>query len=197
VPGGRFRVDDASLTESGSWSWSRNPFLGTRPLQALLVVLQVFNSWDLKDSNNTIYEVDRGGRAERWYVVRDLGGALGESGRVTAKRNNIDLYERHKFITGVEDGFVTFSYRGWRSDVLRGRITVDDVRWALTLLGRLSDRQWHDAFRAGGYEPAIAERFVRKIHANILDGQRWAGGSPAVRPGASGPLAGQVGAKQR
>ena len=171
-PGGRFRIDDPSLRDRGSWGWSRNPFLGTRPLQALLVILQVFNSWDLKDSNNTIYEVDRAGRTDSWYVVRDLGGALGESGRVWAKRNDIDLFERHKFITGVDDRFVTFAYRGWHGELFRGRITTDDARWALALLGRLSDRQWHDAFRAGGYERPIAERFVQKIRANINAGQQ-------------------------
>jgi hypothetical protein len=195
-PGGRFRIDHPSVRDRGSWSWSRNPFLGTRPLQGLLVILQVFNSWDLKDSNNSLYEVDRGNRTDRWYVVRDLGGALGESGRISAARNNIDLFERHRFITDVEDGFVTFAYRGWRSDLFRGRITVEDVGWALALLGRLSEEQWHDAFRAGGYQRAIAERFIQKIRANILAGQRWAGGD-AVRLRASGASAGQVDEKRR
>jgi hypothetical protein len=182
--GGRFRIDHPSVRDQGSSSWSRNPFLGTRPLQGLLVILQVFNSWDLKDSNNSLYEVDRGSRTDRWYVVRDLGGALGESGRISARRNNIDLFERHRFITDVEDGFVRFAYSGWRSDLFRGRITVDDVRWAMALMDRLSEKQWHDAFRAGGYEQPIAERFIQKIRANILAGQRWAG-------------AGQVGQKRR
>jgi hypothetical protein len=172
VPGGRFRLEDASLSDRGSWSWARNPFVGTQPYQGLLVILLVFNSWDLKDSNNTLYEIDRGGRVDRWYVVRDLGGALGDSGRFTTKRNDIDRFERHPFVVGLEDGFVQFKYRGWHSDLVRGRITVEDVRWGTALLDRLSEAQWRDAFRAGGYEPGIAERFIRKIRSNIAAGQQ-------------------------
>jgi hypothetical protein len=173
-PGGRFRLEEESLKDRGSWAWKRNPFVGTRPYQALIVILLVFNSWDLKDSNNTLYERRRGDRSERWYVVRDLGAALGASGRFAPKRNDVDLFEQQPFITGVEDGFVTFKYRGWHADLVRRRITADDVRWATALLDRLSDQQWRDAFRAGGYEPDVAERFIRKIRSNIAAGQQLA-----------------------
>ncbi len=79
-PGGRFRLEDPSIKAQGTWSWRTNPFVGTRPYEGLLVILLVFNSWDLKDSNNTIYERHHDGQIDRWYVVRDLGAALGESG---------------------------------------------------------------------------------------------------------------------
>jgi hypothetical protein len=46
------------------------------------------------------------------------------------------------------------------------------VRWAGRLLARLTDRQWHDAFRAGGYAPDMADRFIRKIRVNIDAAQR-------------------------
>ena len=39
----------------------------------------------------------------------------------------------------------------------------EDVAWASALLGRLSDKQWADAFRAGGYEPEVANRFIAKL----------------------------------
>src|SRR5262249_44380521 len=38
-PGGRFRLDEASLRDEGSWSLRKNPFSGTRPYQGLLVIL--------------------------------------------------------------------------------------------------------------------------------------------------------------
>jgi hypothetical protein len=50
---------------------------------------------------------------------------------------------------------------------VRRRIRVDDVRWATDLLGRLTETQWRDAFRAGGYQPALADRFIRKIKDNV------------------------------
>ena len=173
-PGGRFRLETASLHKLGEWSWRENPFARTRPYNGLLALLLMFNSWDLKDSNNTLYEVRNGGPVHRWYVVRDLGAALGETGRFNpwsrrwnrAKRNDIDTFARHPFIEGVEEGFVRFAYQGRQPELVRRRITVDDVRWAADLLGRLSETQWRDAFRAGGYTPAVADRFIGKIKDN-------------------------------
>jgi hypothetical protein len=167
APGGRFRLEESSLKAQGQWSWRRNPFVGTRPYEGLLVILLVFNSWDLKDSNNTIYDVREGNQAGRWYVVRDLGAALGESARLAPKRNNIERFERQRFITGVNDGFVDFTYHGWQPELVRHAIRVEDVLWAAGLLGSLTDRQWQDAFRAGGYPDDLSARFIRKIKANI------------------------------
>jgi hypothetical protein len=181
VPGGRFRLDEPSLKAQGSWSWRMNPFVGTRPYEGLLTILLVFNSWDLKDSNNTIYERHGDGRIDRWYVVRDLGAALGESARLAPKRNNIDRFERQKFITGVTGGFVDFRYHGWQPRLVRHAITVDDVQWAAALLAALSDRQWQDAFRAGGYPDDLRERFLRKIKANMAQAQGLGGGASSPR----------------
>ena len=163
------------FTNSANGPGAENPFVGARPYNGLLAILLMFNSWDLKDENNTLYEVRNAGSVHRWYVVRDLGAALGETGRFNslsrrwnrAKRNDIDTFERHTFIEGVEEGFVRFAYQGRQPELVRHRITVDDVRWAADLLGRLSETQWRDAFRAGGYKPALADRFIRKIKDNV------------------------------
>src|SRR5262249_19718241 len=169
-----FRLEEPSLTAQGSWAWRQNPFVGTRPYEGLLAILLVFNSWDLKDSNNTIYEMREGGQVAHWYVVRDLGAALGESARRAPRRNNIDRYERHRFITGVTDGFVKFTYHGWQPQLVRGAIRVEDAQWAAGLLAGLTDRQWRDAFRAGGYPDDLSARFLRKIKANIAQAQQLA-----------------------
>jgi len=173
VPGGRFRRKDAALRELGDWSWQQNPFVGTTPYHGLIVVMMVFNSSDLKDSNNTLYELPspREG-ARRWFIVRDLGSALGETGKLDPSENDPDLFERHGFIRGVNNGFVEFSYRGWHQELVRDRITPGDVRWACDLLAKLSEAQWADAFRAGGYETSVAQRFIRRITAKIGEGQK-------------------------
>jgi|RhiMetdeSRZDD1v2_1073273.scaffolds.fasta_scaffold03469_12 hypothetical protein len=175
VRGGRFRLHDGTMRSRGEWSWRRNPFVGMRPHQGLLVILLTFSSFDFKTSNNTLYEVRSADHhVEQWYVVRDLGGALGETGWVRPKRNNPDVFERQRFIVGVHDGFVVFSNHTRHQDAIRG-LTPADVGWASELLSRLSDRQWHDAFRAGGYAPAAADRFIRKLRANIAQAQQVAG----------------------
>jgi hypothetical protein len=172
VRGGRFRLSDPRVKSRGEWAWTSNPFVDTQPYNGLLVALLVFKSWDLKDSNNRIYDVVRGGRVEQWYVVRDLGGALGDDTGLSPKRNHLERFERTRFIRDVSDGFVKFAYHGKNSELFDERLTPDDVRWACQLLANLDDRQWRDAFRAGGYEDAAASRFIRKIHANISDGLR-------------------------
>ena len=139
----------------------------------LLVILVMFNSSDLKNVNNTLYELKRpSDGVERWYVVRDLGTALGETGRLFPKRGDIDIFERRPFITGIRNGFLEFDYHGWHQELIRNRITPDDVHWASDLVGGLTRDQWLDAFRAGGYEPAIAGRFVRRLLGRIDEARR-------------------------
>ena len=156
--------------------------MGTRPYQGLLVILMMFNSSDLKNSNNTLYEFrEQGDLVQRWYVVRDLGTALGGTGRVTPARGDIERFEQHGFIEGVENGFVKFEYHGWHQELVRGRITPEDVRWACDLLAGLTDSQWREAFLAGGYEPAVGDRFIRRLQSKIRDGLALVGtgGGPA------------------
>jgi len=170
--GGRFRLADPSLRDAGDWSWQRNPFVGTAPYQGLLVILLMFNSSDLKNSNNTLYEVALPSRPPgRWFVVRDLGTALGDTGRLAPHRNDPDRFERHGFMRGVRNGFVEFEYGGFHQELVRERITISDVRWASELLARLTDTQWAEAFRAGGYEASVAERFIRVLQRKIRQGR--------------------------
>ena len=172
--GGRFRLDLPALTDQGEWSWQQNPFVGQRPYQGLLVILLMFNSSDLKNSNNTLYEYKppSGGAARHWYVVRDLGLCLGETGRIAPVRNNLGVFSRTQFITGERGGFIEFDYHGLHKELVRSRITRDDVRWAAALIGRLSERQWQDAFRAGGYAPDVAARFIEILRGRVADAQR-------------------------
>jgi hypothetical protein len=170
-PGGRFRLAHGDLTERGEWMWQENPFVGTKPYQGLLVILLMFNSSDLKNSNNTIYEhATATGSSERWYVVRDLGTALGTTARVRAARADPDLFAAAPFLTGIAGGYVQFGYDGWHDELLRDRITPADVRWASALLGQLTDTQWRDAFRAGGFDPATAGRFIARLREKVVEG---------------------------
>lgn len=172
--GGRFRLDHPSLKEQGEWSWRMNPFAGTMPYQGLLVMMLLFANSDLKTSNNSVFEHEGNGRIEQWFVVRDLGASLGEMGIFGAMRNDPALYEQQPFITGIVDGFVDFDYPRKERMLTEGRITPQEVVWACNLLARLTERQWRDAFRAGGYSPEVAARFIRKIRHNIDQGLQLA-----------------------
>lgn len=174
-PGGRLRLVDKSIRSVDIWSWQRNPFVGMRPYQGLLVILAIFGSSDLKNVNNTLYEVkDPGDGPRRWFVVRDLGTALGETGRLVPFRNDPDLFEHEPFIVDVKDGLVRFNYRGWHQELFQ-QITPQDLAFAVDLLQQLTDQQWRDAFRAGGYPPRTAGRFIARLHQKIEEARRAAG----------------------
>jgi hypothetical protein len=87
------------------------------------------------------------------------------------KRGDPDIFDDEAFITGAENGVVRFNYRGWHQELIRGVISPDDVAWACDLLRRLSPAQWQDAFRAGGYGPRTADRFIQRLLAKIDEGR--------------------------
>lgn len=167
----RFRpkLPDLSRLKEG-WRWADNPFSGTRELKGLLVVLLMLNSTDLKDSNNSIYEPERRlDGARRWYVVRDIGAALGETGILFPRRNWPTAFEEESFITHIDGSRVEFDYNGRHQELL-SMITPADVQWAAQQMARLTDAQWRDAFRAGNYARATAERYIHRIKEKVADG---------------------------
>jgi hypothetical protein len=169
-PGGRFRLDETSLRDCGEWSWQQNPFVGSKPYQGLLAILMMVNSTDLKNSNNTLYEYRSGDFVQPWYVVRDLGAAFGTTARIAPLKGDAEAFSRQRFILDVRNGFVRFDYHGWHQDLIRDRIRPADAAWASGLLSGLSDRQWLDAFSAGGFTPEEAAPFIQKMKANIVRG---------------------------
>ena len=110
--GGRFRLKTPALKDIGIWSWQENPFIGTKPYQGLLVLHMMFNSTDLKNSNNTLYEHRKGDLVEQWFVSRDIGSALGDTHGFAPRKGNADAFERQPFILGVNNGHVDFAYKG-------------------------------------------------------------------------------------
>ena len=95
-------------------------------------------------------------------MARDLGAALGDTNAIAPRKNHAESFEKMPFILGVDNGHVEFAYNGWYKNLVRDRITPEEVAWASALLGRLSDKQWADAFRAGGYEPDGREPLHRQ-----------------------------------
>jgi hypothetical protein len=152
------------------WWWQQNPFVGTRELHGLLVVLLMFNSTDLKNDNNSIYKFKEPVEgADRWFAVRDLGAALGETGRMYPRRNCLECFEQHGFITAGHGDRIEFDYAGLHQELL-SMIRPADVRWAAEHMQKLTDKQWHDAFRAANYADSDANRYIRTLKEKIDDG---------------------------
>lgn len=170
--GARFRPKEP-LKSAGSWRWQKNPFVGTQPYRGLIVLMLLVNSTDLRNDNNVIYTVKRDDATVRWYVVKDLGATLGETGIHRPRRNYLEGFEQESFVTTNDKGRQRFAYRGLYKELL-GQVSDEDVRWASARLASLSDRQWHDAFRAGGYPDDLAEHYITALRARVDAGLRIA-----------------------
>jgi hypothetical protein len=179
----RFRPELADRKVVADWSWYENPFVETRPFKGLVVANLILNNWDWKRSNNKLYELKSPGDGgpSRRYVVRDLGASLGKTtypaffrktglrGFRQGSRNDLEGYEQQNLIKRVTNGRVEFDYKGM-NDRLLDAITADDILWACELMSRVSEQQWLDAFRAGGYPEDARRRYVRKLTAKIAEG---------------------------
>jgi len=166
----RFRPKLKDLHRHEFWLWEDNKFLGTRQLNGLLAILLMLNSSDLKNDNNTIYKLDEPREGARhWYVVRDLGAALGQTGKLFPRRNWLNGFEQGGFIKSVKGNQIEFDYRGRHQELLK-TITPADVRWAARRMSKLTDGQWRDAFRAANYTEEMTERYLRKIREKIEQG---------------------------
>jgi hypothetical protein len=184
----RFRTDLDPWRPGGEWSWYENPFVGTQPFQGLVVAQLVLNNWDMKTSNNRLYEsTDPSATPRRQFMVRDVGSSLGHSKQfrlfamlgtrgIQGSKNNVDDFERQGFIEKVEGDKVYFDYRGLNQPLV-DTVTVPDVIWACEQLSKIPDAHWQAAFKAGAYPQADADRYINKIKEKISQGLALKSGS--------------------
>jgi hypothetical protein len=88
---------------------------------------------------------------------------------VDPRRNWWLGFEKHAFITALHGDAVQFDYEGRHQELLT-MIRPDDVQWAAQQMARLTDEQWHDAFRAANYAPIDADRYIGRLKEKIEDG---------------------------
>jgi hypothetical protein len=163
----RFRPELPEWEVAGEWSLHENPFVGTQPYRGLLVMHVIANSWDIKETQNKIYEAPLPPR--RRYVVRDLGATFGRPRWPDGTRNSPEHYEEYPFIKNVNGTRVQFPYTSRHQELL-DQIRTRDVCWTTRLLSRLTDRQKRDAFRAAAYADQIAQRFIARLDSKISEG---------------------------
>lgn len=169
---GRFRLEDEKRKEEAEWAWHDNPFVGTRPLGGLWVLMVMFNNWDIKPAQNSVYRIEDGNGGHYEYVARDLGASLGKTRWISmGTKDDPDGFESEPFIERVVNNRVQFHYNGsWLEPQTHNIATPGDVKWVSGLLSRLSDQQWKDAFRAGGFTEAESARYIAKMKQKIDEG---------------------------
>jgi hypothetical protein len=167
------------LFDEHSWSWDGNPFVGTRQLSGLKIVLMLLSNWDTKDrrdvsrgSNTAIfeYQVSRWAREAR-YLITDWGAAMGKWGTNVVSRGRWDPEgfeaQTPNFVTGVKDGWVNFGYQGQRTAEITHGITVEHVEWFYRYARRLTAPALREALRLCGATDEEGIRFSAAIIERI------------------------------
>jgi hypothetical protein len=178
----RFELEETGVRkmfEEHSWAWNDNPFVGTRELHGLKMLVMLLSNWDTKDrrdvargSNTAIFEY----RISRWrrearYLITDWGGSMGRWGSSIVTRGRWDpdgfATQTPQFVTGVQDGLVLFGYAGQRTADMSSGIRAEDARWLCRYLGRITDAQLRQALIASGASADDATSFTTSLRARV------------------------------
>jgi hypothetical protein len=163
-----------------NWDWFDTPFLNTRELNGLRVMMALINNWDLKTVNNSIYEADN----ELRYAVTDLGASFGKTGNgISRSKGVLKDYANAPFIESTTPENVDFVmhsrpiFADWvqrhnykmRTDMERipKHIPRADAKWLGQRLSQLSDEQIGDCFRAAGYTPEEIKGYTGAVRKRI------------------------------
>ena len=182
IPSVRLKRQEKDEKKIGNWSWFDNPFMNTRELDGLRVMMALIDNWDLKEENNKIYS-EKG--MERWYVASDEGASFGRTGGVsTRSKGNLKDYQEAKFIDRADGDYVdfvmatrplplfapfepqNFAQRS-KLEAVTKHIPRANAKWIGQQLSRLSTKQIGDAFRAAGYSNEEVEGYTQAVMARI------------------------------
>ncbi len=165
----RLEARPKNIKRSGNWRWDDNPFVGKPEFQALKIMMLMINNWDMKDTNNQILIPKDSTDPKLIYIISDLGGTFGKTGgAISRSRNKPSDYVKANFIEKIKGDVIDFNYRG-KNKKLFDDITVANARWLSVLLGRLSDEQIKDAFRAANYSPDEVDKLAAAFRSRMND----------------------------
>ena len=185
----RFELNEPGVErhfDAHGWAWHDNPFVGTRELNGLKILMMLVSNWDNKDvrdvargSNTAIFEypLKPGGSAfrrterEARYLIIDWGAALGAWGNNVIQRGRWDpeafAGQNQQFITGVDGDIVQFGYQGQRTADAAANITRADVAWFARIADRLSDDHLRAVLRASGGNREEVDLFTAALRARL------------------------------
>jgi hypothetical protein len=177
---GRFKRRDPQMERTDEpWTFKENPFVGSKELSGLRILMTMINNWDIRgDRNNRVLRVPRpDGSHDRWFIVSDLGATFGKMGGLKLltghSKWNVEDFEKERFIEKVEPGEIHLDYDGWDSGL--DRVSVDHARWFAAFACQLTPEQVRRAFEAGGATPEEVDRFSKKMLGKIAELQAIAG----------------------
>ena len=167
----RFEARPDNVKRLDEWKWKANPFVGTKELQGLKMMMVFMNNWDVLDLQNKVLQVGD----QQHYIVSDLGRTFGRLGnnnlpliyRMGRRTGSPGHYTETDFIDKVDEGEVKLAYKGKNRALFDEGFTVEDAAWLADRFQSLSDKQIADAFRAANYSPEEIDVFVEAVRRRI------------------------------
>ncbi len=174
----RFELKEKGIkkfNQEEGWRWDNNPFIGTKELNGLKVLMMLTSNWDSKDqrdvsrgSNTAIFKVSLTG--EERFVVTDWGGSMGKWGGVFSREKwdcSGFAKQNREFVTSARNGLVEFGYKGQRTEDITRNIRISDVKWLIQSIGRITDDQLRTGLIASGADANEVGCFTRAIRERL------------------------------
>ena len=165
------------LEEEQSWSWIQNPFVGSKELNGLKVIMMLVSNWDNKDvrdvkrgSNTAIFQTPTEGGMEDRYLITDWGGSMGKWGGYISREKwdcNGFRSQTKEFVKGARGDQVEFGYSGQHSASFKEGIRASDVKWVMQYVGRITDDQLRAGLQASGASQDEVVCFTQSIRDRI------------------------------
>lgn len=179
----RFKLRDHRMlaqVEGHAWSWVDNPFVGTRELNGLKIVLMLTSNWDAKDArdgegSNTSVFSKGGSTDELYYAFTDWGATMGKWGGFFKRDKwNPDGYldQTRHFVRAAADQKIEWGYRGKHVKDVTSGISAGDVRWLLTYLSRVGDEDLRAGLRASGAHERDINIYTKSLRDRITQLER-------------------------
>jgi hypothetical protein len=157
INGVRLKRHNKGEHQVADWSWDNNPFVGTKELDGLKIMMEIICNTDLKMVQQHVYDVNG---VEQRYVAADVGASFGKAGlTIFRTKGNLSDYQALPLIKNAGPEYIDFWYFK--------RIPRANAIWIGGYLAKLSDQQIREAFRAGGFSDAEIDGFSRKVRDKI------------------------------
>ena len=179
----RFKLHvKSSADDDGNeaWSWNANPFVGSRELAGLKILIMLTSNWDTKDSrdgkgNSNTGIIHSGSSAQ--YAVTDWGATFGKYGTFF-RRNRWDWsgyrIQTANFVKMSKNGTLEWGFKGKHNQDITAGVGVADVIWLDRYLSRITDADLNAGFAASGASQPVAREYTLLMRARIAQLERVA-----------------------
>jgi hypothetical protein len=167
-----FRLRDARAERAEQrWTFEKNPFVGTKELSGLAMLMTMICNWDIQGTrNNRSLEI----AAEDHYAVTDLGASFGKMGAFPVPRSKWNLadFQKEEFIEGSDATSIDLDYEGYAGI---NKVPMEHARWFAGLASQLTDDHLRAAFHAAGASQAEIDGFAARMRQKITELQKAVG----------------------